>query len=48
MDDVLSLRCVGVLCSSSMIVFNLFRPAPVMIAVRFNALFVAINACYIT
>lgn len=44
MTDMLMLRGVGVLVASSMIVLNYFRPSPIMLTVRFNALFICINA----
>ena len=47
MEDVLSLRCMGVVCASSMLIFNLFRAQPVLVAVRVNALFVGLNLVFI-
>eukprot|EP00928_Gymnodinium_smaydae_P088646 TRINITY_DN72710_c0_g1_i1.p1 TRINITY_DN72710_c0_g1~~TRINITY_DN72710_c0_g1_i1.p1 ORF type:complete len:433 (-),score=55.55 TRINITY_DN72710_c0_g1_i1:245-1486(-) len=48
MEDVLMLRCMGVLVASSMIIFNHFRTPPLTLPVRFNALFIAINVSFIT
>lgn len=47
MDDVLLLRCFGVACASSMAVFLFCQPVPLMVPVRFNLLFIAINAYHI-
>ncbi|CAE6971916.1 unnamed protein product [Symbiodinium natans] len=47
MDDVLLLRCFGVACASSMAVFLFCQPKPLMVPVRFNLLFIAINAYHI-
>jgi len=44
MSDVLKIRCISVVACSTMIAFNYFRPKPIMLAVRFNLLFLAIHA----
>lgn len=48
MDDVLMLRCFGVMCATSMAIFAYFQPVPLMVPVRFNILFICINGLYIT
>eukprot|EP00931_Biecheleriopsis_adriatica_P062483 TRINITY_DN37672_c0_g1_i2.p1 TRINITY_DN37672_c0_g1~~TRINITY_DN37672_c0_g1_i2.p1 ORF type:complete len:531 (-),score=82.23 TRINITY_DN37672_c0_g1_i2:124-1716(-) len=47
MDDVLLLRCFGVACATSMAIFLYCQPVPLMVPVRFNLLFIAINGIYI-
>jgi len=47
MDDVLMLRFFGVMVATSMTVFCYFQPVPLMVPVRFNLLFIAINVCQI-
>jgi len=47
MEDVLMLRCFGVMCASSMAIFAYFQPQPLMVPVRFNLLFICINGLFI-
>mmetsp|Transcript_63592 Transcript_63592/g.113164 ORF Transcript_63592/g.113164 Transcript_63592/m.113164 type:complete len:517 (-) Transcript_63592:124-1674(-) len=47
MDDVLLLRSFGVACATSMAIFLYCQPVPLMVPVRFNLLFIAINGFYI-
>ncbi len=44
LTDILSLRCCGVVVSTTMIAYNYCRPVPMMLPVGFNAIFVGINA----
>lgn len=46
-DDMLMLRCFGVVCATSMAVFAYFQPQPLMVPVRFNILFIFINGLFI-
>jgi len=47
MDDVLLLRCFGIVCATSMAIFAYFQPTPLMVPVRFNMLFICINGLFI-
>eukprot|EP00930_Biecheleria_cincta_P057246 TRINITY_DN43217_c0_g1_i1.p1 TRINITY_DN43217_c0_g1~~TRINITY_DN43217_c0_g1_i1.p1 ORF type:complete len:512 (-),score=55.38 TRINITY_DN43217_c0_g1_i1:48-1583(-) len=47
MEDVLLLRCFGLACASSMAIFLYCQPVPLMVPVRFNLLFIVINAVFV-
>jgi len=47
MEDVLLLRCFGMCCASSMAIFLYCQPVPLMVPVRFNLLFIVINAFFV-
>lgn len=47
MEDVLLLRCFGLACASSMAIFLYCQPVPLMVPVRFNLLFICINAVFV-
>lgn len=45
--DVITLRCVAVGGLSAAVVFQYFRPAPLWLPLRWNLLFVGINAVWV-